>query len=228
MCGRYTITVSLEELMAYYMITESSASYHRPRFNIAPGQMVLAVVSDGERNRLGELKWGLIPPWAKDERIGSKMINARSETVDSKPAFRKSLRKKRCLIPADGFYEWKRQESSKQPMRVVMKDRSLFSMAGLYETWIRPDGAKVSSCTILTTEPNELMAPIHDRMPVILSREDEALWLDRQTDDPEPLLQLLRPYPAGKLEAYPVGPAVGNVKNDSPSLIEAFAKGQPQ
>ncbi|QYR23709.1 SOS response-associated peptidase [Paenibacillus sp. sptzw28] len=221
MCGRYTITVSLEELMLRYWIGDTAVPFHRPKYNVAPGQMVLAVVGDGTRNRLGELKWGLVPSWADDPKIGNKMLNARSETVWDKPAFKQLIRRKRCIIPADGFYEWQKNSSgSKQPMRIVMRSRSLFSMAGLYDTWVAPDGRKVSTCTILTTAPNELMAPIHDRMPVILEREDEALWLDRAFNDQRRLNQLLRPFPAEELEAYPVSAAVGSVANDEPSCIE--------
>ncbi|XEC96990.1 SOS response-associated peptidase [Paenibacillus tarimensis] len=219
MCGRYTIAVSLEEMMLRYMIGETSVPYHRPKYNVAPGQMVMAIIYDGSANRLGELKWGLIPPWAEDERIGSRMLNARAETVMEKPAFRGPFMRKRCLIPADGFYEWKKSGGSKQPMRIVMKHRSLFSMAGLYETWIAPDGRKISSCTILTTNPNELVAPIHDRMPVILKPEDERLWLDRGIRDAQLLRQLLEPYPADEMEAYPVTAAVGNVRHDDPDNI---------
>jgi putative SOS response-associated peptidase YedK len=206
------------------MIGETSIPYLQPKYNVAPGQLVTTIVNDGHSNRLGELKWGLIPAWADDEKTGYKLINTRSETVATKPAFRKIFSKKRCLIPADGFYEWRKQDTGKQPMRIVLKSRSLFGLAGIYETWTNPNGVTISSCSILTTEPNELMASIHNRMPVILRREDEALWLDRSVNDPEPLLSLLRPYPADELEAYPVDPAVGSVKNDNPSLIEPFAK----
>jgi len=220
MCGRYTITVTLEELMLHYMIGAASLPDYRPKYNAAPGQMIAAIVSDGRTNRLGELKWGLVPPWAEDEKIGSRMLNARAETAADKPAFRGPLRRKRCLIPADGFYEWRKDESGKQPMRIVLKGGGLFSMAGLYETWIAPDGRRVNSCTILTTEPNALMASIHNRMPVILRPEDEALWLDRTVEDPDKLRYLFAPYPADELEAYPVGQAVGSVRYDEPDCIE--------
>ncbi|MBD2871436.1 SOS response-associated peptidase [Paenibacillus arenilitoris] len=223
MCGRYTITVTLEELMVRYMIGETMIPFHRPKYNVAPSQQVLAVVNDGQSNRLGELKWGLVPPWAEDPKIGFQMINARSETAADKPAYGAPLRRKRCLIPADGFYEWKTTARGKQPMRIVLKSRSLFSMAGLFETWIAPDGAKINSCTILTTTPNALVAPIHDRMPVILKPEDEPLWLDRKVTDIGVLQPLLRPYDASELEAYPVSPAVGSVKNDDASLVEPYA-----
>jgi putative SOS response-associated peptidase YedK len=223
MCGRYTVTVTMEELMLHYMIDGSAPPWHKPKYNVAPGQMVLAVIADGERNRLGELKWGLVPSWAKDEKVGYKMLNARAETLEEKTAFRQPFLTKRCLIPADGFYEWKKEERGKQPMRIVRKDRAVFSMAGLYEIWTAADGRKVSSCTIITTGPNGLMAPIHDRMPVILRREDERIWLDRGVRDPDKLRPLLRPFPEQELEAYPVSPDVGQVKNDGPECIEPFA-----
>ncbi|OUM96421.1 MAG: hypothetical protein A9Z00_13455 [Thermobacillus sp. ZCTH02-B1] len=220
MCGRYTITVTLEELIVRYTIGVANIPYHRPKYNVAPGQMVPAVISDGRTNRLGELRWGLIPSWAKDEKIGNRLINARAETAAEKPAFREPLRMRRCLVPADGFYEWRTEpDGSRQPMRIVLRSGGIFSMAGLYETWIAPDGRRISTVAILTTEPNELMASIHDRMPVILRPEDEALWLDRSVRDPEALKPLFRPYPADELEAYPVSKAVGNVKADDPSLI---------
>lgn len=220
MCGRYTITVSLEELMIRYLIGDTKVPYHRPKYNVAPGQQIMAIINDGTQNRLGELQWGLIPPWADSPKAGYNMLNARSETAATKPAFQAPLRRKRCLIPADGFYEWQKNDTGKQPMRIVLKNRSLFSMAGLYETWVAPDGTKINSCTILTTTPNELMAPIHDRMPVILHREDEPLWLDRNVQEPHAVEHLLRPYASDELEAYTVAPEVGNVRHDEPSCIE--------
>ncbi len=200
--------------------------FHRPKYNVAPSQQVLAIINDGLSNRLGELKWGLIPPWADHPKIGFQMINARSETAASKPVFQSPLRSKRCLIPADGFYEWKTTANGKQPMRIVRKDRALFSLAGLYETWVSPDGSKINSCTILTTTPNKLMAPIHDRMPVILKPEDEQLWLNRAVSHVNLLTPLLQPYSSEELDAYPVSPSVGSVRNDDASLIEPFAAGE--
>jgi putative SOS response-associated peptidase YedK len=183
-------------------------------------QNVAAVIHDGEKNRLGELRWGLVPSWASDDKIGSKMINARAETLLEKNAFKALVRRKRALIPADGFYEWKKSGTSKQPMRITLKDGSLFSMAGLYDTWTAPDGRKISTCTIITTAPNSLMADIHDRMPVILRPEDEADWLGRDNDDLDRLMSLLRPHPAENMRAYPVSPIVGNVRNDDPECIK--------
>lgn len=220
MCGRYTLVISLEELMLRFFIGETALPFHGPQYNIAPGQMVLAVISDGKQNRLGELKWGLVPPWADDPKVGSRMLNARAETAASKPAFREALRRKRCLIPADGFYEWQAAEDGKQPMRITLNSGEPFAMAGLYETWISPTGEKLSTCTVLTTEPNELMRTIHNRMPVILRREDEPLWLDRSIQDPVKLEQMLIPFPAEEMTAYPVGREVGSVRHDSPACIE--------
>jgi putative SOS response-associated peptidase YedK len=219
MCGRYTIVITIDELMRHYMIEVPTNRYHTPRYNVAPGQMVMAVISDGEKNRLGELKWGLIPSWAKDEKVGYKMINARAETVTEKPAYRNSFKQRRCLIPADGFYEWRK--SDKQPFRITLKGEPIFSMAGLYDTWLAPDGTKISSCTIITTDPNEWMGGIHDRMPMILSREDEQRWLD-QNETAEDLKKMLKPFPVRDMIAYPVSKIVGNVKNDCLECIEAL------
>ena len=224
MCGRYTITVTIEELMARFMAEDATVPFHRPRYNVAPTQLVPVVIHDGTRNRLGMLKWGLVPPWAEDERIGARMINARAETLEERPAFRRAFRFKRCILPADGFYEWKRDGKRKRPLRIVLRDGGVFGMAGLYETWTGPDGRKVHTCAVVTTAPNRLMADIHDRMPVILRREDEALWLDRNVQDPERLRPLLQPYPAEEMEAYEVDPRVGNVAFDDPGLIRRLAE----
>lgn len=223
MCGRYTITVTIDELLLHYNIDGPPIPFHTPRYNVAPGQMTPAIINDGKQNRIGPLKWGLIPSWAKDEKMGFKMINARAETVMEKPAYRASFKSKRCIIPADGFYEWKVIGTAKQPMRIMLKSRNIFSMAGLYDTWISPDGQKISTCTIITTTPNSLMLDIHDRMPVILRPEDEALWLDRDNQDVDLLQSLLVPYDAAEMQAYPVSSQVGNVKNDSSELIEEIS-----
>ncbi|MFC5469319.1 SOS response-associated peptidase [Cohnella suwonensis] len=220
MCGRYTVVVSMEELMLRYLSEVPTTYYRTPKYNLAPMQMVPAVVNDGTANRLGELRWGLVPSWAQDDKIGSKMINARAETILEKPSFKTLIRRKRAIVPADGFYEWKKSGNAKQPMRITLKDGAVFSMAALYDTWMSPDGRKISTCTIITTTPNGLMADIHDRMPVILRPEDEAEWLARGNEDVARLTGLLVPYDAAKMRAYPVSPLVGNVKNDSPELIE--------
>lgn len=221
LCGRFTLGVTMEELMLRYMLDDIPEYIdYRPRYNIAPTQQVIAVIHDGARRRAGTLRWGLIPHWAKDISIGSKLINARSETLLEKPAFRESFLRKRCLIPADGFYEWQKQENGKKaPFRITMQDQGIFSFAGLYDIWISPEGKKVSSCTIITTRPNSLMSPIHDRMPVVIPPGQEELWLNRSVQRPEEISPLLIPYPASQMQAYPVSAAVGKVANDSIELI---------
>jgi putative SOS response-associated peptidase YedK len=217
MCGRFSFSEDWSLVLNEYGLSHSD--YHeKPRYNVAPGQMITAVIYDGEKRRIGPLKWGLIPHWAKDPSIGYKTINARAETLTDKPAFRHLIKRKRCLIPADGFYEWRKIGSKKEPMRIVLQDRKLFAMAGLYDTWIAPDGQKISSCTIITTAPNELMAEIHNRMPVILPKGGETLWLSK-VEEFHALEPLLRAYPTEKMRAYKVSELVGNVKNDIPLCI---------
>lgn len=224
MCGRYTILVTMEELMLLYLseLSGELPEMPMPMYNAAPGQMIPAVINDGKRNRFGQLRWGLLPSWATDERSANKPINARAETLMEKASFKHLIARKRAIIPADGFYEWKKTDDGKQPMRIGMRDGSVFSMAALYDTWVGPDGRKISTCVIITTEANELVSDIHDRMPVILRPEDCAFWLDRNNTDIRGLLNLLVPYDAGKMRAYPVSPAVGSVKNDGPELIVEY------
>lgn len=220
MCGRYTITVTFEQLLAYFAIEEAGVPFHTPRYNVAPGQLIPAVIHDGEQLRIGQLKWGLIPNWAKDAKLAYKMINARAETVHERSAYKVPFQRKRCLIPADGFYEWMASRNGgKQPMRIVLKSRSIFSFAGLYDTWLSPEGEKISTCTIITTEPNELVKPIHNRMPVILDEKNEQKWLELD-QQPDVLHAMLKPYDADDMYAYPVSPLVGHVKNDSEACIE--------
>jgi putative SOS response-associated peptidase YedK len=224
MCGRFTITVSFEELLARYLVESDIAPFHSPRYNVAPGQNVPALIHDGTVIRIGQLKWGLVPSWAKDEKMGYKMINARAETIMEKPAFQKLIVRKRAIIPADGFYEWKTiDDKHKQPMRMMLKNKEIFSMAALFDIWVSPNGSKLSTFTIITTTPNRLVEPIHNRMPVILKREDERRWLDRNNEDAADLLSLLRPYPEEDMLAYPVSPKVGNVKHESAACIEEIA-----
>jgi putative SOS response-associated peptidase YedK len=218
MCGRFTLTPTIDELLAYYGVENLPFDYE-PRYNIAPTQPIVAVIEDKGERRIGQLRWGLIPPWAKDEKIAYSMINAKAETVAEKPAFKNAFKRKRCLIPADGFYEWQKNENGKQPMRIMLKEQSIFSMAGIYDTWTTPEGTKMHTCSIITTKPNKLMEPIHDRMPVILRREDEGIWLDREKQDVDLLQSLLVPYPEEEMYAYPVAAMVGNVRNDVPECI---------
>ncbi|HLS90021.1 MAG TPA: SOS response-associated peptidase [Limnochordia bacterium] len=220
MCGRFTLTPSAQVLMDELGLLWIPEDY-RPRFNVAPGQLILAA-RDGDQGRKGAmLKWGLVPPWAKDPSIGSRMINARSETVAEKPSFRRAFDRRRCIIPADGFYEWRKDGKVKIPMLFRLRGGRPFAFAGLWEAW-RPRSGKgetLFTCTILTTAANELVQPVHDRMPVILPKEAIDLWLDRDVPG-EGVRGLLAPYPAEEMEAYEVSPRVNSVKNDDPLCIE--------
>ena len=192
------------------------------RHNIAPTQEVLTVVG-GENRRAWYMRWGLIPHWAKSSSIGSRMINARAETVAQKPAFRDALRRRRCLVLADGFYEWQRIGAAKRPMRIVMRSGEPFAFAGLWSVWRDPDGNAILSCAIITTAANDLLKPIHDRMPVILPRDMEEFWLDRRLDDPAVLTSALAPHPDDEMEAYKVSPLVNSVANDGPEVVARVA-----
>ena len=218
MCGRFTLTTDLEPLEERFLFRAKDLS-SKPRYNIAPSQPVFTVIRDEKGNRAGFLRWGLIPSWAKNAEIGNRMINARAETMAEKPSFRRALQKRRCLILADGFYEWRQEGKKKTPLFISLASREPFAFAGLWETWRPPDGEPIHSCTIITTTPNSLMEPIHNRMPVILAREAEALWLDRTVDDPQKLLPLLVPYAEMLMDAYAVALTVNSPKNDSPACI---------
>ncbi|CAN2251230.1 putative SOS response associated peptidase; defective prophage 6 [Bacillus vallismortis] len=186
MCGRFTLFSAFDDIIDQFDSDQffPKAEY-RLSYNIAPSQNILAIISDGSNQRLGKLRWGLIPPWAKDEKVGYIMINARAETLTEKPAFRKPLVSKRCMIPADSFYEWKRLDpKTKIPIRIKLKSSALFAFAGLYEVWKTPQGTPLGTCTIITTTPNEFMKDIHDRMPVILTHRDEKEWLNPSHTEP--------------------------------------------
>jgi putative SOS response-associated peptidase YedK len=219
MCGRYTLTIDPAELMDRFNLT--SADYvAQPRYNVAPTQPV-AVVYDESPRTLSAAQWGLIPSWSKDAGIGSKMINARAETLDEKPSYSRLLKKKRCLVLADSFYEWqKHEDGSKTPMRITLADGSPFALAGLWDVWKTPEGEWLKTCTIITTSPNALMESIHNRMPAMLTRDAEVEWLNKANDDAGYLKSLLAPYPAEQMKAYAVSKAVNNVKNDQPAVIE--------
>ncbi|MBI4380286.1 MAG: SOS response-associated peptidase [candidate division NC10 bacterium] len=221
MCGRFTLTTNLGAIAKRFGVARFLEEVS-PRYNIAPTHTVIVVNDDGSRH-LTPMQWGLIPSWAKDPAIGNRMINARGETVATKPAFRVALRKRRCLIPADGFYEWQPVGRRKQPVYITLKTREPFSFAGLWETWTSPEGEEVKTCTIITTEANELLKPIHDRMPVILTREAEAVWLDPTSQDPAWLLPLLKPYPSEEMEIYQVSTRVNNPDRDGPECIKPLA-----
>ena len=217
MCGRYTLISNIGELQGRFGFV-MDAPPPEPRYNIAPTQQVLAVVNDGERR--GELmRWGLVPSWAKDIKIGSRMINAVSETAATKPAFRNAFRRRRCLVLADGFFEWRREGKQRFPMYFTQKSGEPMAFAGLCEDWKSPKGKWVRSCSILTTAANSFIEPIHNRMPVILSSETEPLWLDPLTETPDNLEPLLLPAPSELLRVREVSPTVNSVRNDNPGCI---------
>ena len=225
MCGRFVLKAPFSELVRLYNVTNNLNL--EPRYNIPPTENIAAVRPDpvGTGRRLDMLRWGLVPWWAKDLKVSFSNINAKAETVAEKPAFRDAFRERRCVIPADGFYEWKKIDAkTKQPYAIVMKDRSVFGFAGLWERWKdRASGEMIQSCTIITTTPNEVCAALHDRMPVILEPKDYARWLSEEATDPPHLMAMLRPYPAEAMEAYPVSARVGNVKNTDATLFEPLA-----
>ena len=191
-----------------------------PSFNIAPTHEVAVVVSREETKRIVAMRWGLIPFWAADTTIGSKLINARAESLTSKSAFKEAFRKRRCLVIADGFYEWRKQGKNRIPLLIRLKADRPFGFAGLYEVWRGPLGERITSCTIVTTDANDIVRPIHDRMPVILPKELESFWLDHTIEDHTRLLDILTPYSSAEIETYEVSNLVNSVKNDSPSCIE--------
>jgi putative SOS response-associated peptidase YedK len=220
MCGRFTLFTDIEEIKERFDIQGSFDEEYQFSYNIAPSQSVLSVINDGVRNRLGYLRWGLIPFWAKDEKAGYKMINARAETIAEKASFKNAYKKKRCLIIADSFYEWKKTPERKIPMRIKLKNHALFGMAGLWESWKSPEGISIYSCSVITTVPNELMTSIHDRMPVILKPEDEKDWLNPSINDPAYLQQYLKSFDSEQMEAFEVSTDVNSTKNNTPNLIQ--------
>ena len=221
MCGRYSLVADISEL-ALTSDFEGDGETHPPRFNIAPTQEVLAVTRDSgdSRNAARAMRWGLIPFWAKDPSIGNRMINARAETVDTSPAFRRAFERRRCLVVADGFYEWLKVGKERVPMRVSLSSGEPFAFAGLWETWRSPDGQPVASCTIITTTPNAVMEPVHNRMPVILPRDVEGAWLDSTgARSAAELKELLIPYVGPGLEVYEVSKLVNSPRNDTPEVL---------
>lgn len=215
MCGRFDL--GDQAVAALFVELGLPVPELRSRFNIAPTQTIFAVRRDASRKlEVARLRWGLIPSWAKDASIGYRTLNARGETVASKPAFRSAFKSRRCLVPASGFFEWDSATKPKTPWRIVMRSREAFAMAGLWESWNGPEGV-VESCTIVTTEPNDLVRPLHDRMPVILPRESYDAWLD---SDPEHASALLRPFDASLMERYQVSTVVNNARNERSECID--------
>ena len=195
MCGRYTLITDFSVILTEFHIQAIKGEY-QPSDNVSPGQRVLTLIKKDDKNRLVSCRWGLIPAWAKDPTLGNKMFNARAETVALKPSFRQAFHKRRCLIIADGFYEWAKLAKQKIPYRFSLRTEAPFGLAGLYETWTDAENKAVTTCTIITTEANELTGPIHDRMPVIVPKDKEALWLDPGTKDQRELAAILKPFPA--------------------------------
>jgi putative SOS response-associated peptidase YedK len=216
MCGRFSLFTPIQELKQRFD-AEGTDEPVFPRYNAAPGQRMIVIPMD-DPNKMHLFKWGLIPHWARDAKIGYKLINARGETLQGKPAFRGSLHKGRCLVLADGFYEWSATTGKKIPYRIELKNRKLFAMAGLCSQWKDEKGKEIDTFTIVTTEANKIVGAIHDRMPVILNREWERQWLDPLID-PKETDQYLRPYSGNDMEIYPISTLVNSPRNDSAAIV---------
>lgn len=221
MCGRITLTSSAGELAQHFELdAAASPEAGPPRYNIAPSQEILAVREDeGGRRVTSRERWGLVPHWARDPAIGYRMINARAETLATKPAFREAFRSRRCVVPADGFYEWGGAGAERRPFVFRRPDGGLFGIAGLYERWIGEGGEVIDSCTLVTTRANDTLAPFHDRMPVVLAPGDYGPWLDRRTEEPDVLLPLLAPCPPDWLQPSPASLRVNDPHNDDPGCL---------
>ena len=222
MCGRYTLRTRLNRLAELYLF-DPPGEENLSRYNIAPTQQVAAVRAqdDSERRELVFLRWGLVPSWADDLKIGNRLINARADTVADKPSFRSAFKKRRCLVLADGFYEWTKNGKAKQPYYITMKDGRPFAFAGLWERWNKGE-RPVESCTIITTDANDVVSAIHDRMPVILYDEGVNLWLDGDIESKDFLNSLLVPYSDDEMKAYPVSTIVNSSKNEVTKCVELF------
>ena len=219
MCGRFTLTTDIKTLKNVFQLKENYFDYI-PRYNIAPGQNLLVIINEEGDRKIRPMKWGLIPAWARDPKIGYRMINARSETIDTKPAFKGPFQRRRCLIPADGFYEWSDQNNTRKPFRVVLPGDTVFAFAGIWERWTPPGegGPVVYTCSLITAPASEYLVTIHHRMPVILDGEkDYKAWLE--PGEPAALKELLQTY-RGKLECYPVSTSVNSPRNDHSGLIQ--------
>ncbi len=225
MCGRYTLYHTRPEIEDFFHV--SIPPQYAGRYNIAPTQPVLIVrenLSFPEGREVAHVLWGLIPPWAEDPAIGSKMINARCETAAEKPSFRHALRRRRCVVPASGFYEWRRvADNKKQPWLIKSADANPLALAGLWEIWDGPNGEQIESCTILTTAANKMLSSMHDRMPVMIPADRIPTWLDTRNEDANTLSIFLKPAPVGALTMHPVSTMVNSVRNDSATLIDVVA-----
>lgn len=219
-CGRYTLALETT-IKSKDRLLNISLDKIKPNYNVAPGQNMPVIISSGKNIKLEIMRWGLIPSWSKDVNIGYKLINTRAETIFEKPMWRSAVKHKRCLIPATGFYEWKKTDSKlKVPYYIQLKDQDLFTIAGLWSTWNDPSGNKINSYSIITTSPTRQMAEIHNRMPVIFRKSEDKLWLDNNLDDTSVITELLRPYKEGQLNIYRVSTLVNDTKNNFKELIK--------
>lgn len=219
MCGRFTLAVEITKITVRFDAGTAIQEW-KPRYNIAPGQSALAVISENDERSIVSMRFGFIPRWAEKKQTGYSMINAKAETIAKKPSYQQAFQQHRCLIPADGFYEWKQTDQGKAPYRLAMKNGDLFAFAGIWDTWTDPEGQEINTFAIITTGANALTEKLHDRMPVILHQKDEHIWLDSHVVQPEQLQPLLVPYPASKMEMFPVSPIVNSWRNDSPECIQ--------
>jgi len=217
MCGRFVLLTDLSQITESFNI-QKVASEYRPGNNLSPGNRIVAVIREEDQNILVDFCWGLIPSWAKDPLIGKKMFNARAETVSEKPSFRNAFRNRRCLIVADGFYEWQKQGTRKRPYHIRVKDQEYFAMAGIYDTWSK-EGEDLVTFSILTTAANEALSPIHDRMPVILRQDREAEWASKEVLSADALSEIFQPLPASSIDAYPVSDMVNDSRADHPDMV---------
>ena len=222
MCGRFVLYRNLEEIQEAFDIQQVRWE-PEPSYNVAPTQDVAVVVQREEVNSLEKMRWGLIPFWAKETKIGSRMINARSETLGEKPSFKRPFKSQRCLVIADGFFEWAKTDQGKIPMFIRLKSQGPLGFAGLYDLWVSPQSEAITSCTIVTTRPNDFMQAIHDRMPLILSKSQQATWLDVATPYIDEWLSSLAPYPSQEMEAYEVSRRVNSPQNNSVECIQPVA-----
>lgn len=220
MCGRYTLTANPNTIQLAFNL-DSVPDQMEARYNIAPSQPV-PVITNQNPKELTFFKWGLVPSWSKDVSIGNKMINARAETASEKPSFRSAFKRRRCLIPADGFFEWTKQGKDKVPMYIHMENHDVFAFAGLWEVWNSPEGDELYTCTILTAEPNDLIRPLHHRMAVILEPDVYDTWLSPDELPADVLMPLLTPYPPEKMRVFEVSKMVNSPANDNPQVIEPY------
>jgi putative SOS response-associated peptidase YedK len=218
MCGRYSLASDYDIIQHRFSIDAKNLPY-KQRYNIAPTQDVLTVTRTGNRNNAQFMKWGLIPSWSKDSKIGSRMINARAESLLKRRSFQKAFQYQRCLVVADGFFEWRRVGKLRIPIRIILKNAEPFGFAGLWESWKSPEGERIESCTIITTVPNNTMELIHDRMPVILTKGAEEQWLSSTNVNTAELSELLVPYPSSNMETFTISGLVNNYANDIPEVI---------